>query len=215
MKKIFATLLLLTLNLMLLSRCQGVDSVNAIESTTNQQVSLSTTIFVRSDNYTTQPDKVTIQSNETSVQMKEPSIQLTKDFNFNFSLTPTELLEKLSRENIKLMPPTEDNYTEIRNPVKDGRIYNFDESFWYKSDEASFFFDENGQLSGMVVKSKRFSTEQGICVGDKREKVFSVYPDIADYCVQANGGYLVFGFGENQKDDVLEFWAFYSELQDF
>ncbi|MCL2105607.1 MAG: hypothetical protein FWH26_00860 [Oscillospiraceae bacterium] len=155
----------------------------------------------------------TTQLSETWSQ-NASGISFTSDF--SFALVPEDLPDKFSDFNIVLISTPEEcsqsaiNH-RISDPVADGRIYNYDESFWYKCEDVSFAFDEDSQLTSMTAKSNRFVTEKGVRVGDTREKVFSLYPNTRNYQVKVENGYIVFGFGDGQKGEILEQWSLHRD----
>jgi len=88
---------------------------------------------------------------------------------FPLTLTPEELLVVLKEHNIKILTDEPADYGE------DGRIYNYDSSFWYQCEGISFSFTEDEKMRYFNVKSDRFATPEGICVGDSRLKVTRKY----------------------------------------
>ena len=140
-------------------------------------------------------------------------ISLIKEF--QFTLTPEALLNKLTQKNINIVSTFEQQSRAakdngIYNPVLDGRTYNYDGSFWYECEDASFCYDMDGQLERMIANSKRYITKEGIRVGDSREKVFSAYPNMLNDQAEIADGYLVFGF-ESAQSDSLAFWSYNRE----
>jgi exopolysaccharide biosynthesis protein len=191
--------------------CQGKDPIVDV-STTNTPL------------LTDQNQQTIAKANQTqtsSVPFTGNQIQPVELFSL-FS-TPEELLSELRKNDVVIQDPYEDSRynTEsmgITNPINDGRIYNHDQTYWYSCEDINFFFNEDGKMNGISTKSPRYLTNEGICVGDSKEKVMMTYGEkffidqetFADgtksperYGAQTVEGFYLFIFDEENR---LVFW---------
>ena len=78
-----------------------------------------------------------------------------------------------------------------------GRRTEWDDSFWYKTDEIKANFTDKSKMHGMQVYTPKYATELGLRVGDSKEKMIQLYGD--DYTM---------------IDNVHFFWYIYDEGKD-
>jgi len=120
----------------------------------------------------------------------------------SMNMTVEQLLEMFEENNIVIFgpehPPSYDG--EI---VEDGRTYNFDGSFHFRTDSVEASFYVNGTLRSFYVVSDRFATTQGISVGDSRERMLQVYGQ--DFIPDTFGYDEIMFFHYRQGDHYLVF----------
>ena len=81
--------------------------------------------------------------------------------------TPEALVSILKKDGIQIIvPDPPDN--NIKNTVKDGRVYNEDGSFSYMTKDYNFLYDVSGKEVEINTTSKKVSTIEGVKVGDKK-----------------------------------------------
>lgn len=166
-------------------------------------------------NYYTVPTETSMIS---KTSLTGPAINVQSEI--KLSISPAELINKLDAMEVQLKDPydnpsyhPEDDELEsiVGTIVKDGRWYNYDGSFSFKTKEDdAFHFSDDGKLIVLSLRSTRFSTPEGIKIGDSFKNVLEaykneiIYDDNGGLRVKTENGYYIFSFDENK----LVFWAF-------
>ena len=165
--------------------------------------------------------------------INEPPINIIKEL--NMPCKPKELLRTLEALHIPIISPKEarasydPDYDDeaywkrqgLENYVNDGRWYNPEiGTFSYKTSDGDWFsFMDSGKMSVCTFESMRFSTGEGIRVGDSIEQVLNVYRANEKPLSRGNAlleattkdGAYWFRF----EDGQLEAWGFAKKAEDF
>ena len=129
---------------------------------------------------------------------------------FELGQNPENLVRLLDEEGIDvIVSPYQDfEAIGIDNPVVDGRMYNFDSSFSFTTEDIVFHYDSNGFQQSMVVLSPNPQTDAGVGVGDSRARVIEAHGNnysapenpMFGHIIEYSDGetYLVFVFGDDR-----------------
>jgi len=186
MKKIIIATILLTLILAACTTTPAQEIDAAITTQTTQVIALTTTTA------------------ETTTSA-EVSLNTAVAERASLHMTVEQLLEMFEDEDIIIeWPESYENFFSYDGPmIMDGRFYNFDGSFHFRTDsiEASFLADST--LTRFSVISNRFVTMQGIRVGDTRERMLEIYGQ--DFIPDTFGYDVVIFYHYDQGDYYLSF----------
>ena len=94
-----------------------------------------------------------------------------------FDTTPEQLIVKLDERNFTLiMPDYSMTPSEITDPVRDGRKYNRDGSYFFSTlNGIHFSYNADGMLFSISVEGTDIATAEGLRAGDSVEKMRSAY----------------------------------------
>ena len=113
----------------------------------------------------------------TAIEMANPvSIE-----EFEFGQSPEDLLNVLRNNDMELDTDHPQSWDYIESvlgdaAVQDGRIYNTDGfHFWYRTDDAMFFFAPEGVFRSISVLSPRIRTSFDVGVGDNFDDVVAAH----------------------------------------
>lgn len=98
---------------------------------------------------------------------------------FSLSQTPEQFLTVLQEENIEL--------DRTYSNELDGRVTEDDGSFWYNSEHIRMHFNKDGTAYGISILSTKYSTNEGLKIGDTKSKMEEVYGE--DYLLDIYGGW--------------------------
>jgi len=174
----------------------------------------------------------TSQPTTARLVINAPPIDVTKSF--KIPCTPEELLSTLEALNVPIITPKEScasydpDYDDeahwrglIENYVNDGRFYKYtyDGSFGYfTADGDGFHFSEAGKLISCDFYSMRFSSGEGVRIGDSLEKVQKLYrltetiaspPNHIVFDATTKDGVYIFYF----EDGELKSWLFGDDIK--
>ena len=143
---------------------------------------------------------------------------------YSLGISADKLKSKLDKDGYKItLPPDFSNNADqyggcAETPVKDGRIYQYDGSYYFYTKDLEFYYTAENKNYAITAHSSKIKNKQGIKVGDPKSKMIKVYgkkyrQDNAFYEYKKNGIFLSFTIDPDSNE--IERWYISTLPMDF
>jgi len=130
-------------------------------------------------NYEKEIDENQKKSEKEESKSKQKIAFQKKVASYPLGLNVKELKSKFKKDGCKItLPPDFDEganqYGAAENPIKDGRIYQYDESYFFYTKYLTFYYTNKNKNFEILVNDK-YKTDQGIGIGQSKSEVEKTY----------------------------------------